>query len=83
MIHPLLEFLPFLAACTYGFVAPRIELRCLWPNLVIGALCAWFAGELTQGLAIASMALLVDSASAVAGCLLIQYIRRLATERQL
>jgi hypothetical protein len=83
MIHPLLEFLPFLAGCAYGFVTPRIELRCLWPNLLIGALCAWFAGELTQGLAIASMALLLDSAGAVAGCLLIQHIRRLATERQL
>jgi hypothetical protein len=79
MIHPLLEFLPLLAGCTYGFVASRIELKSLWPNLLIGALCTWVAGELTQGLALASMALLVDSASAVAGRMLIHYILQLAT----
>lgn len=80
-MNPLFEFMPFLGGCAYGFAARRSGWRGLWPNVLIGALVALLAGELTQGGAVAFVALLFDSATALAGCVAVRFIRRLATSR--
>jgi hypothetical protein len=82
MMHLLFESMPFVVGGAYGMVVPRSGLRGLWPNLVIGAFCASFAGELTQGATEAVVCLGVDSAAALFGCLVIGFARHLAARRQ-
>jgi hypothetical protein len=65
MMHLLFESMPFVVGGAYGMVVPRSGLRGLWPNLVIGAFCACFAGELTQGATEAVVCLAADSAAAL------------------
>lgn len=82
MMHILFELMPLLIGAAYGLVTWDSGWRRLWPTLIIGALCAGFAGELTQGPAEAVKCLVVDSTAALAGCLLIRLARRLITRRQ-
>lgn len=82
MMHLLFESMPFVVGSTYGMVVLRSGRRRLWPNLVIGVFCAWFAGELVQGVTEAVVCLAADSAAAVFGCLLIGFARRLVARRQ-
>jgi hypothetical protein len=81
MMHLLFESMPFVVGGAYGMVVPRSD-RGLWPNLVIGAFCAWFAGELVQGATEAVVCLAADSAAALFGCLLIGFARRLVARSQ-
>jgi len=82
MMHLLFESMPFVVGGAYGVVVPRSGWRGRWPNLVIGAFCAWFAGELVQGATEAVVCLAADSAAALFGCLLIGFARRLVARRQ-
>jgi hypothetical protein len=77
MIHLSIELLPFVAGYLYGFIAWPITKK-WWPNLFIGALAACVAGELASGIPTATLALIVDSAAAAAGCLLAFRRRALA-----
>ena len=65
MMHLLFESMPFVVGGAYGMVVPRSGLRGLWPNLVIGAFCSCFAGELTQRATEAVVCLAADSAAAL------------------
>jgi hypothetical protein len=78
MIHVLLETLPFLGGCIYGLSLSRSWCLLLWPNLLIGGSVAWLAGELTHGIANASLSVAADSLIALSGCLAIVFVRRFA-----
>jgi hypothetical protein len=82
MMHLLFESMPFVVGGAYGMVVPRSGCRGLWANLVIGAFCAWFAGELVQGATEAVVCLAADSAAALFGCLFIGFARRLVARSQ-
>lgn len=82
MMHLLFESMPLVVGGAYGMVVPRSGWRGLWPNLVIGAFCASFAGELVQGATEAVVCLAADFAAALFGCLLIGFARRLVARRQ-
>jgi hypothetical protein len=75
-MHALFEFLPFLVGSAYGLLAPTRGWISLVPAFFIGALFAWFAGELTNGVADAIGSVLIDSTVALIGCVLARFARR-------
>ena len=76
MMHALFESIPFMVGGAYGMAVPRSGWGGLWPNILIGAFCVWFAGELVQGMTEAVVCVAADSAAALIGCLLIGFARR-------